>query len=73
MNRKAYSSDLTDQESALLVPFIPPAQPRGRPRSTDMREVLDAIFYILRGGCAWRLLPHQFPKWQTVYHYMRAF
>lgn len=37
-----------------------------------MREVMNAIFYILRGGCAWRLLPHEFPKWQTVYHYQRA-
>ncbi len=72
MNRKAYSSDLTDEEWALLAPFIPPAQPGGRPRTTDMREVLDAIFYILRSGCAWRLLPHEFPKWKTVYHYMRA-
>jgi transposase len=72
MNRKAYSSDLTDAEWALLAPFIPPALPGGRPRSTEMREVLDAIFYILRGGCAWRLLPHEFPKWKTVYHYMRA-
>jgi putative transposase len=63
MNRKAYSSDLTDAEWALLAPFIPPALPGGRPRSTEMREVLDAIFYILRGGCAWRLLPHEFPKW----------
>ena len=72
MNRKAYSSDLTDAEWALLAPFIPPALPGGRPRSTEMREVLDAIFYILRGGCAWRLLPHEFPKWKTVYHYMRT-
>ena len=72
MNRKAYSSDLTDKEWMLLEPFIPPAQHGGRPRSTDMRQVLNAIFYILRGGCAWRLLPHDFPKWQTVYHYLRV-
>src|SRR5437588_10950838 len=71
MNRKAYSSDLTDGEWAILLPFIPPAQPGGRPRKHDMREVLDAIFYISRGGCAWRLLPHEFPPWQTVYHYFR--
>lgn len=71
MNRKAYNSDLTDAEWALLSPFIPPAQPGGRPRTTDMREVVNAIFYILRGGCAWRLLPHEFPKWKTVYHYQR--
>ena len=72
MNRKAYPSDLTDAEWALLAPFIPAALPGGRPRSTDIREVLDAIFYLLRGGCAWRLLPHEFPKWQTVYHYQRT-
>jgi putative transposase len=72
MNRKAYATDLTDTEWALLAPFIPPAEPGGRPRSTDMREVVNAIFYLLRGGCAWRLLPHEFPKWKTVYHYQRA-
>jgi transposase len=72
MNRKAYSTDLTDAEWALLAPFIPPAKPGGRPRSTDIREVVNAIFYLLRGGCAWRLLPHEFPKWKTVYHYQRA-
>jgi len=72
MKRKAYHSDLTDAEWAILAPFIPPALPGGRPRKHDMREVLDAIFYISRGGCAWRLLPHEFPPWQTVYHYFRA-
>ena len=72
MNRKAYSSDLTDSEWALLAPFIPPAQPEGRPRKHDMREVVNAIFYITRGGCAWRLLPHEFPPWQTIYHYFRV-
>jgi putative transposase len=72
MKRKAYSSDLTDSEWAILAPFIPPPLPGGRPRKHDMREVLDAIFYILRGGCAWRLLPHEFPPWKTVYHYQRA-
>ena len=72
MNRNAYSSDLTDAEWALLAPFIPPAEPGGRPRTTNIRELLNAIFYILRGGCAWRLLPHEFPKWKTVYHYQRA-
>ena len=71
MNRKAYGTDLTDTEWVLLAPFIPPAEPGGRPRSTDMREVLNAIFYLLRGGCAWRLLPHEFPPWKTAYHYQR--
>lgn len=69
MNRKGYNSDLTDAEWAIFAPFIPPALPKGRPRKTDMREILDAIFYISRGGCAWRLLPHEFPPWQTVYYY----
>lgn len=72
MDRKAYATDLTDMEWELLAPFIPPPEPGGRPRSTDMREVCNAIFYLLRGGCAWRLLPHEFPKWKTVYHYQRA-
>jgi putative transposase len=72
MQRRAYTSDLTDEEWRLLAPLIPPAKPGGRPRKHDMREVLNAIFYILRGGCAWRLLPHDFPPWQTVYHYLRC-
>ena len=72
MNRKAYATDLTDAEWALLAPFIPPAEPGRRPRSTDMREVCNAIFYLLRGGCAWRLLPHEFPPWKTVHHYFRS-
>jgi putative transposase len=72
MNRKAYNSDLTDAEWEIVAPFIPPPRPGGRPRKHAMRDVLDAIFYICRGGCAWRLLPHEFPPWQTVYHYFRA-
>jgi putative transposase len=72
MNRKAYNSDLTDAEWRLLAPLLPSASPGGRPRKHNMREVLDAIFYISRGGCVWRLLPHEFPPWQTVYHYFRA-
>jgi putative transposase len=72
MTRKAYNSDLTDDEWALIEPFIPPPKLGGRPRSTAVREVLNVIFYILRGGCAWRLLPDDFPKWQTVYHYFRS-
>jgi len=55
----------------VLAPLIPPAKPGGRPRTTDMREVLNAIFYLLRSGGAWRLLPREFPAWQTVYDYFR--
>ena len=71
MNCREYSTDLSDAEWAVLAPLIPPAKPGGRPRTTDMREVLNAIFYLLRSGGAWRLLPHEFPAWQTVYAYFR--
>ena len=56
MERKAYSTDLTDKEWELLKPLIPPPKPGGRPRTADMREVVNAIFYQLRSGGAWRLL-----------------
>lgn len=69
MSRNQYGSDLTNEEWDILTPLIPPAKPGGRPRTTDMREVLNAIFYILRGGCPWRLMPHDSPCWQTVYDY----
>jgi putative transposase len=66
--RRRYPSDLSDAEWALLAPLLPPATPGGRPRSTDLREVLNAVGYWLRGGVAWHALPHDFPAWQTVYH-----
>jgi putative transposase len=72
MRRKTYTSDVTDQEWALIAPLIPAAKPGGRPRTTDIREVINALFYLLRGGCTWRLLPHDFPVWQTVYDYFRT-
>lgn len=71
MERKPYPSDLSDAEWQILKPLIPPAKPGGRPRSTDMREVLNGIFYELRSGCAWRMLPHDLPPCKTVYHYFR--
>jgi len=67
MKREAYSSDLSDEEWAILEPLIPPAKPGGKPRTTDMREVMNAIFYLNKSGGQWRMLPHEFPKWQTVY------
>jgi putative transposase len=67
--RKPYPTDLSDREWALIQPLVPPAKPGGRPEKYPKREILDAIFYILRGGCAWRLLPHDFPPWQIVYQY----
>src|SRR4051794_23478982 len=66
---------LTDDQFRLLEPLIPPARPGGRPRSTDMRNLLDGLFYLVRTGCQWRHLPPPpaFPPWPTVYGYMRAF
>src|SRR6476659_3830638 len=66
---------LSDEQYALLVPLIPPAKPGGRPRSTDMRRLLDGLFYLVRTGCQWRHLPPPpaFPPWRTIYGYMRAF
>jgi putative transposase len=72
MKRKSYTSDLTDGEWARIAPLLPAAKRGGRPRTTDLREVVNAIFYLLRGGCSWRLLPHDFPVWQTVYDYFRT-
>ena len=68
---KRYASDLSDAEWAILEPLIPPAKPGGRPRSVDMRQILNGIFYMLRSGGAWRLLPHEYPAWSTVYDYFR--
>jgi len=72
MKRKRYPSDLTDQQWALLQTLIPDAKPGGRPRKHDLREVLNALFYLAREGCSWRALPHDFPPWKTVYNYSRA-
>ena len=68
---KLYATDLSDAEWAILEPLIPPAKPGGRPRSVDMRQILNGIFYMLRSGGAWRLLPHEYPAWSTVYDYFR--
>lgn len=64
-----YPSDLTDEEWAVVAPFIPPARPGGRRRTTDMRSVVDAIFYIAVSGCQWRMLPKDFPPVSTVRGY----
>lgn len=67
----SYPSNLTSQQWELLSQLIPAAQKGGRKRSVDMQAVINAILYILCAGCAWRMLPHDFPKWKTVYHYFR--
>jgi putative transposase len=69
--RRAYPTDLTDREWQLLEPLVPAPKAGGRPGLHARREIVDAILYVLRAGGAWRLLPHDFPPWQTVYHYFR--
>jgi transposase len=69
--RRPYLTDLTDAEFARLNPLLPSAKGFGRPRLHPIREILNAIFYVVRSGCAWRLLPHEFPAWQTAYYYFR--
>ncbi len=71
-NRKSYSTDISDPQWVMLKPLIPASKTDGRPRSVNMREIVNAIFYILAAGCAWRLMPHDLPPWSTVYHYFRA-
>jgi putative transposase len=69
MNSKRYASDLTDEEWAILEPLIPAAKEGGRPRTINVREVCNGIFYLLKTGCQWRMLPKDFPKWKTVNDY----
>jgi putative transposase len=70
--RFPYPSDLSDKEWEMIKPRIPtPITNRGKKRVHSYREIFNAIFYLLRSGCAWRLLPHDFPPWKTVYHYFR--
>ena len=70
---RRYASDLTDEEFALIEPMLPAAKPGGRSRATALREVLNAILYLLRTGCQWRMLPKEFPPRSTVYGYFRRF
>lgn len=69
--RHPYVTDLTDEQWALIEPLVPGAKHGGRPRAktTNMREIVNAIFYLNRSGCQWRLLPHDFPPKSTVYYY----
>ena len=71
MTRKPYSTDLTDDQWEVLRPLLPDAKPGGRPRSADLREVVNAMLYLLRTGCPWRSLPHDLPPWGTVWAYFR--
>jgi putative transposase len=71
MSRRAYPTDLTDQEWAVLEPIVPQPKSGGRPAEHSRREIINGITYVLRSGCAWRLMPHDLPPWPTVYGYFR--
>ena len=65
--RPGYPTDLTDEQWALIEPLLPPPSTDGRPEKHPHREIVNAISYVLRTGCAWRMLPRDLPPWQTVY------
>jgi putative transposase len=69
--KRSYATDLTDAEWGCLKLHVPPPNKQGRPKTHSTREILNAIFYILTSGCAWRLLPRDFPTWETVYWWFR--
>ncbi len=70
--REPYPTDLSDAEWEKVETHIPKSiKERGRKREQSFRAILNAIFYVLRSGCAWRMLSHDFPPWKTVYHYFR--
>ena len=72
MNRNPYPTDLSAEQWQLLEPMLPPPFLVGRKRRVELREIVNAMLYLTRAGCAWRLLPQQFPSWQTVYYYFRC-
>ena len=74
MKRQHYQTDLTDAQWQLAASWL--SQKRsdsgpGRPRKISIRDIMDAVVFVVRTGCQWRMLPHDFPKWKTVYHYFR--
>ena len=73
MPRKPYKSDLTDAEWVIIEPLIPPAKKGGHPRTVDMREIINGMFYVLKTGCSWEMVPHDLPPSSTVYSYFRLF
>ena len=71
MSRKPYPTDVSDAEWELIKHLIPRERKRGKRREVEMREIVNALFYLLRTGCSWRMLPHDLPAWQTVYSYFQ--
>ncbi len=72
VSRRSYSTDLTDAAWQILAPLLPAEKPGGRDRLYRMCEIINGLRYLLRSGCAWRLLPHDFPHWRAVYEYFRV-
>ena len=72
MNKQLYPSDLTDSQWEIIQELIPKAKSGGRPRSLEMRQVINAILYVTVGGIQWRMMPNEYPKWQSVYSYFRT-
>src|SRR3954464_8392332 len=71
MESTIYPTDLSDQEWRCIRAHLPEPTRQGRPRLHNLRAILDAVFYVLRSGCPWRLLPRDFPPWKTVYAWFR--
>lgn len=71
MTRKLYPSDLMDAEWEVLKPLLPAEKPIGAPREVELREILNALLYVVDNGIKWRAMPHDFPAWQTVYGYFQ--
>jgi putative transposase len=72
MEHIPYPTDLTDTAWHIIAPLLPASDKPGRPRKYSWRDILNAVFYVLRTGCPWRCLPHDLPNWKTAYHYLRA-
>ena len=72
MNTQTYPTDLADRHWDCIKDLIPAAKAGGRPRSLDMRQVINAILYVLVGRIQWRMLPQEYPNWKSVYHYFRC-
>ena len=71
MESRRFPTDLSDAEWSLLEPHLPAPKRRGRPRVHSPRAVLNAVFYVSKTGCQWRMLPHEFPPWKTGFYYFR--
>jgi putative transposase len=72
MRTRTYPTDVTDEQWQLIAPLVPKAKRGGRPRSVDLREILNGVLYVVRGGVPWRILPYDLPPWGTVHFYYQC-